>query len=214
LAGRAIGNDFAATRYARRAQKLKDEYEARAAQEGKPLEQYMPEIEQRLEELAVKVGATRRGVKGDDGRPIDRSYRDRFYEDADLGAQRRASRQVLDGNVAEGYRTMAESRGAMGRLGDTLTFGQAAGETAAVAGAIDPKSGAFDPAKAATGRAANAAKFGQGDIANTQYQQARQFRLQAAAGIGGQLLNAMFDAQKAPVSNDYVRGLFEGMKPY
>ncbi|MCJ5806383.1 hypothetical protein LPJ82_29345, partial [Klebsiella pneumoniae] len=143
-----------------------------------------------------------------------RSYRDRFYEDADLGAQRRASRQVLDGNVAEGYRTMAESRGAMGRLGDTLTFGQAAGETAAVAGAIDPKSGAFDPATAATGRAANAATFGQGDIANTQYQQARQFRLQAAAGIGGQLLNAMFDAQKAPVSNDYVRGLFEGMKPY
>ena len=42
-AGRAIGNDFSESRFSRRAQKLKDDYEARAAAEGKNLEDYLPE---------------------------------------------------------------------------------------------------------------------------------------------------------------------------
>ena len=60
--GRAIGEDFASMRFSRKAAKIREEYEQRAATEQVPLDSFLPEIEARLREAAQQSGATRRGV--------------------------------------------------------------------------------------------------------------------------------------------------------
>lgn len=207
--GRAIGDDIATSRFARNAQKVKDEYEERAATEGKPLESYLPEIEQRLEELAVKVGATRRAISGQSGQALDREYLSRINEDIGRGSERRAGALALAGDQAGARDTRASTQYQMGRF-DEGQGQQIAGDTIrATQGAMKPD-GTYDMAGGAQALAGVGARYGNAEAANAQQQGAASFRLQAAQAKA----DAIFNMAQNPeaFTPDQFAGAWEGLK--
>ena len=211
LTGRAIGNDFASSRFAKRAQALKDEYEEKAAAEGKNIEDYLPEMEQRLEALAQDVGATRRNVTGAGGKALDREFAGTLYEGATRGSDRRAGAQALAGDQAGARTTRAATQYAIGDF-DAGQQQQIAGDTIrATSGAIR-KDGTYDMAGGAQALARTSAQYGDAGAANQQQANAESFRLRAATAAADSLARILQNVDK--FSDDQVRGAWEGVKQH
>lgn len=205
LTGRAIGNDVAQLRFNRRAEKLRSEYEQRAREEDKDLSEYMPEIEQRLRETARAVGASRRGLKSDEG------YLAEMSPALTRGTNRRAGALALEGDQAAARDALARGAYNMGDFNAGQTQ-QVAGDTIrATTGALRPD-GTYDAARGAQALSGTAARYGDGNMAAQQGQNATTFRLQAARSYGGTLLN-MIQNPRA-FTPDQVAGVWEGLKEY
>lgn len=207
--GRAIGDDFARTRFERRAQKVKDEYQQKADAEGKTLQDYLPDIERDLEQLAVKVGATRRAIKGRGGEALDQSYARGLREGVALAGERRAGAKAMAGDQAGARQSRAGTQYAIGEF-DAGQGQQIAGDTiAATQGAMRPD-GTYDMAAGAQALAGVGAKYGSADAANAQQQGATSFRLQAARAKADALFNMA--QNPAEFTEDQFAGAWEGLK--
>lgn len=210
-AGRGIGNDFATTRFNRRAAKLREEYEARAKEEGKPLDDYLPEIQQRLQDLAVDTGVTRRAIRDDGGRSLDAAYTDELRGYAVRNADVEAGRMAYGGDQAGARQRRALARYNAGQFDDGQTQ-QIMGDTmGATAGALRPD-GTYDPAKGAQALAGVSARYGDHASASQNQQGAETFRLKAANAIAGNLLRMVQNPNVYDA--DQIVGTFAGMKEY
>jgi hypothetical protein len=208
-AGRGIGNDFSTARFNRRAEKLRTQYEERAAAEGKPIEDYLPEIEQDLRELARSSGATRRGVRGASGAALDREYAGRLYEDVARSGERRAGAAALSGDQVGARDIRARSQYAIGEF-DAGQGQQIAGETIrATQGAMRPD-GTYDAAAGAQALSGVGARYGNAEAAAGQQQSAVSFRLQAARAKADSLFNMA--QNPSAFSPDQFAGAWEGFK--
>lgn len=206
--GRAIGEDFASMRFSRKAAKIREEYEQRAATEQVPLDSFLPEIEARLREAAQQSGATRRGVMSR-GQTLDAAYganlRDEFGR---LGAREAAGREI-QGDHAGAQGVLARNAAARGDFAGAQAAGLAQDNIGATTAAIGPD-GQYNMAQGAQGLAGAAARRGMGDEANAQQQGATTFRLQAATAVADQLQRAFSNPQMA--NPDRIRGMFENLK--
>lgn len=208
-AGRAIGNDFASARFARRAEKIRDQYQQQAAAEGKTLEDYLPQLEQDLRQLAIDSGATRRNVRGDDGQTLDQGYAAGLYRDVGRQGERRAGALAMGGDQAGARRARAGTQYALGNF-DEGQGQQIAGDTIrATQGALRPD-GTYDMAGGAQALAGVGARYGNAEAAAGQQQAAVTFRLQQARAKADSLFN-MAQNPKA-FSADQFAGAWAGLK--
>lgn len=210
-AGRGIGNDFATTRFNRRAAKLREEYEARAKEEGKPLDDYLPEIQQRLQDLAVDTGVTRRAIRDDGGRSLDAAYTDELRGYAVQNADVEAGRMAYGGDQAGARKRRALARYNAGLFDDGQTQQIMSDTMGATAGALRPD-GTYDPAKGAQALAGVSARYGDHASATQNQQGAETFRLRAASTIAGNLLRMVQNPNVYDA--DQIVGTFAGMKEY
>ena len=201
-AGRAIGNDIAGIRFQRRAEKVRSEYEERAAAEGKTLEDYLPEMENRLRQSAIDVGATRRGINP------EAAYAEGLRAEVARAGDRRAGALALEGKQAEARDSRARTQYSVGDF-DQGQGQQIAGDTIrATSGAMRPD-GTYDMAGGAQALAGVSARYGDSAQANAQQQSATTFSQQAAAAKAGSLLNVFQNLDK--FSGDQVAGLWAGI---
>lgn len=207
--GRAIGDDFATTRFSRNAQKLKQQYSERAAAEGKTLEDYLPDLERDLEQLAVKVGATRRNVTGRSGKALDREYAGSLYEDVGRASERRAGTAALAGDQAGARDTRARTQYAIGDF-DAGQGQQIAGDTIRATSSAMSPDGQYNMAQGAQNLAGVGARYGNAEQANAQQQGATTFRLQAARAKADSLFNMAQNPEA--FSPDQFAGAWEGFK--
>ncbi len=208
-AGRAIGNDIATTRFARNAQKIKDQYTERAAAEGKSLEDYLPDIENDLQKLAVKVGATRRNVTGRGGQALDREYAGSLYQDVQRASERRAGQAALAGDQAGARDSRARTQYAIGDF-DAGQGQQIAGDTIRATSGAMGADGQYNMAQGAQNLAGVGARYGNAEAANAQQQGATTFRLQAARAKADSLFNMAQNPEA--FSPDQIAGAWAGFK--
>lgn len=209
-AGRAIADDFVSSRYAKKADELRTTYEERAKSEGKQLQDYLPDLEAELRQLAAGVGATRRGVTDASGKALDMGTMGRIREDVGRMGDTRAGALALAGDQAGARQTRAGAQYAIGEF-DAGQGQQVAGDTiAATSSAIDPKTGAYDAQKGALGVAKVGAQYGNADVAAGQTEAADTFRMKSAAAKATQLYNIISNPESADA--DQVTGLWEGIK--
>lgn len=207
--GREFGEDLATMRFQRNAAKVREEYEERARTEQKPLDSYLPEIEQRLQEVARKVGATRRGVMGRGGQSLDAAYGANLRDEFGRLGQREAATQEMAGDFAGAQGTLGRNAANRGDYAGAQQAALTRDSIGATSAAMGPD-GQYDMAKGAQGLAGIAAQRGMSDAANAQQTGATTFRLQAATAIGDQLQRVFTNPQMA--SPDRVRGLFANFK--
>lgn len=210
-AGRAIGNDFSSMRLSRKAAKIRDEYEQRAQQEDKPLSEYMPEIEQRLQQAAIDSGMTRRGIEDRYGRTPDSIYADTIGGLATTDYKRRAGAKALAGDQVAARDVLARGAYSMADF-DTGQTQQIAGRTIANTQAAKNPDGSINKYGMAKGMAGIAADYGDAAGAVAADQQASTFRLQAAVPI----LESLGQQFQKPESTnpDRVRGTVLGLKEF
>lgn len=202
-AGRAIGNDIASMRFQRRAAKVRSEYEERAASEGKSLEDYLPEMEDRLRQSAIDVGATRRGLSPEG------EYAEGLRGEVSRAGERRAGALALAGDQAGARDARARTQYSVGDF-DQGQGQQIAGDTIrATSGAMRPD-GTYDMAGGAQALAGVGARYGDANSANAQQQNATTFRLQDAKAKADSLFNMVQNLQA--FSGDQIAGAWEGFK--
>lgn len=202
-AGRAIGNDIAGIRFQRRAEKVRSEYEERAAAEGKTLEDYLPEMENRLRQSAIDVGATRRGINP------EAAYAEGLRGEVTRAGERRAGALSLEGKQAEARDARARTQYSVGDF-DQGQGQQIAGDTIrATSGAMRPD-GTYDMAGGAQALAGVSARYGDSAQANAQQQGATTFRLQDAKAKADSMFNMVQNLQA--FSGDQIAGAWEGFK--
>lgn len=212
-AGRGIGDDLSRWRMSRGEQKLREEFEQRAAEEGRNLEDYIPEIESRLQALYESSGSAKRGITGAYGRSPVESQLDQYRRRASEGIGRRASAALETGDVAGSRRVLARGMGQMGDYDASLANYQAGDQVEAVnAGVGRGVDGGFDSAGASGRMAGVLGKYG--DIAGASGAQnaSEQFRTQNLQVLGGRMATMLENPQA--FGNDQMRGTFEAMKPY
>ena len=202
-AGRAIGSDIAGARFNRRAARVRDEYQQRAESEGKQLEDYLPEMEERLRQTAIDVGATRRGLSPEGGAI------ETLRSHVGTAGDRRAGALSLEGNQAGARDSRARTQYAIGSF-DNGQGQQIAGDTIrATSGAMRPD-GTYDMAAGAQALAGVGARYGDAGQANAQQQAATTFRLQDARAKADSLFNMVQNVQA--FSPDQIAGAWEGFK--
>lgn len=206
--GRAIGNDFSEMRFSRKADQLRQEYEARAAEEGKPLESYVGEMEERLRDVARSSGATRRGIGARTGDTLDRTYRTGLREDIHTQGERRAWELEESGDRVGAYDSRARTQGALGNFDAGIQQRLASRTIGATQGAMRPD-GTYDMRQGAINAAGVSAAFGDQASAEGNTQNAETFRLRAAAAKAGALFNIATNLDQ--FSNDHVRGTWAGL---
>lgn len=208
-AGRAIGDDFSSSRFARGAAKIRDEYAARAESEGKPIDSYLPEIEDRLRSLYTDSGSARRGVMGRSGQALNDEYAASIRSDFARQGERRAGALAMSGDQSGARQARAGTQYNIGNF-DEGQSQQMAGDTiAATQGAMRPD-GTYDMAAGAQALAGTAARYGNADAANAQQQGAVSFRLQAARAKADSIFNMA--QNPSAFSPDQFAGAWEGFK--
>lgn len=208
-AGRAIADDFVSSRYTKKADELRSTYEERARSEGKQLQDYLPELEGELRQLAAGVGATRRGITDHKGQALDMSTMGRIREDVARAGDTRAGALAMAGDQAGARRTRAGAQYAIGEF-DAGQGQQIAGDTiAATSGALGAD-GRYDAQKGALSLAKVGAQYGNAEAAAGQTEMADTFRMKSAAAKATQLYNLISNPEAA--DPDQIRGLWEGIK--
>jgi len=206
--GQRMGDAWSERRFRAKAQAIRTEFEALAAQEGKNLEDYLPQMETALRSAAES--SQRRGLS------LEQPVLDQWNSDIGRASERRAGALALQGNQAGARDVRAGAQYALGNF-DEGQGQQIAGDTIRATSAAmqrDPSTGqmAYNPAAGAAGISRVGAQYGNADAAAQGQQQAGSFRLQAAQGLAGQLFNLF---QSPEVANpDQVVGLYEGLKQY
>jgi hypothetical protein len=203
MAGRAIGDDFSSSRFSRNAAKVRQEYEDRAATEGKALTDYLPEMESRLRELATSTGAARRGLDVDD------RYVRNLRQDAMISGERRAGALATSGDITGAQRQRASTGYALGQYDAGEQQQRAAETTAATTGAMRPD-GTYNAAQGAQQMAGIAARYGDAAGAAGQQQAGTTFRLEAARAKADSLFNMAQNPNA--FSPDQFAGAWEGLK--
>lgn len=210
-AGRAIANDFVSARYSKKADQLRTTYEERAKAEGKQngIEDYLPEMEKELRQIAAGVGATRRNVTDNRGRALDIVSRDRIREDVGTEGERRAGELAIAGDQAGGRQSRAITQYKLGNYDDGQQQ-QIAGDTiTATKGALGAD-GVYDQKAGAKALATVGANYGDANAANAQTENADTFRMKSAAAKATQLYNLISNPESA--TPDQIRGLWAGIK--
>lgn len=208
--GRAIGDDISRVRFNRGEQKIREKYAAQAEAEGKPLQDYMPQIEAELKQLGSGMfGVDRRGVTGEGGQSFSTGALGRLNRDVLLAGERAAGAQALSGDQQGARQTRAQALYGMGRFDDAQAQ-QIAGDTiGATRGAIGAD-GLYDPTMGAQRMGAVNAQYGDQAGAERNAQAGNTFRLQAGAAIAGRLATAF--QNPGTTSPDQIVGLYEGLK--
>lgn len=208
-AGRAIGDDFSQSRFARGAAKIREEYETRAKEEGQSLDAYLPEMEDRLRSLYTDSGSARRGVLGRSGQSLDNEYAADLRTAAARMGERRAGALAIGGDQAGAREQRARTQYAIGDF-DAGQSQQVAGDTIlATQDAMRPD-GSYDMAKGAQNLAGVGARYGNADAANAQQAGASTFRLQAARAKADSIFNMA--QNPSAFSEDQFAGAWEGFK--
>lgn len=208
-AGRAIADDFVASRFAKKADQVRSKYEERAKTEGKQLQDFLPDLEAELRTLAADTGVTRRGVTDKKGQALDMGAMGRIREDVARGGEQRAGALAMAGDQAGARQTRAGAQYAIGEF-DAGQGQQIAGDTiAATQGALGPD-GKYNAQQGALGLAKVGAQYGNAEAAAGQAEQADTFRMKSAAAKATQLYQLISNPQSA--DNDQIRGLWEGIK--
>lgn len=209
-AGRAIADDFVSARYAKKADELRSQYEAKAEAEGKKLQDYMPDLEKELRALATGVGATRRGVTDRHGQALDMGTMARIRQDVVRGGDQRAGALAMAGKQAEARQERAGALYSTGENFDDAQGQQIAGRTIEATSSAKRPDGTYDMKQGALNQAGVAADFGNGNAAVEQTEQAETFRMKSAAAKATQLYNLIANPESA--DPDQVRGLWLGLK--
>jgi hypothetical protein len=207
--GRAIGEDFATMRFQRRAAKIREQFEQRAATEQVPIDSFLPEMETALREAAERSGATRRGIMTRGGQTLDQQYGANLRDEIGRLGQREAATALVRGDVGGGQGILARNAAARGDFEGAQNAALARDTVAATSGAMNPD-GTYDMGRGAQGLAGVAARYGDVQGANAQQAAAPTFRLQAAAAVADQLQRAFTNPQVA--GPDRVRGMFANLK--
>lgn len=207
MTGRAIGNDFSSTRFAKKAAALRDQYEERARAENRPLTDFLPEIEQELQQLAIDTGVTRRNVRSERGIALDDEFASNVGVLAIRDSERRAGALAMGGDQAGARDMRARGFYGYGNFDEGQNQQIAGGQIRATQGAV--KDGEYNQAAGAQALALNAANFGLSDEANRQQQGATTFRLQAGGAAAGEVWRIAQNIDK--FSNDDLAGAWAGM---
>jgi peptidase M15-like protein len=208
--GRAIGDDFSESRFSRGALKIKQKYTELAANTpDKTLEDFLPDIEDELEKLAVKTGAVKRHLQDSQGRALQYGAAESIYGDVTRASERRASQALLGGDVGGALGMRARTQGNIGNFDAAAQQQQASQRVGATSSALDAQ-GNYVPSEGAQNMANVNAQYGQGEQAAAQTQQSDSFRLQEAAKYADQMYRMasnpkMFDP-------DQFAGTFEAFK--
>lgn len=206
--GQRVGDAWSERRFKAKAQAIRTEFEALAEQEGKTLEDYLPQMESALRTAAES--SQKRGLS------LEQPVLEDWNTDITRGAERRAGAAALANDQAGARDIRARSQYAQGNF-DPGQQQQIAGDTIrATQGAMqkDPSTGqmAYNPAMGAQALSRVGAQYGNAEAAQGQQEQAGSFRIKAAQGLAGQLFNLF---QTPEVANpDQVAGLYEGLKQY
>lgn len=207
--GRALGEDFASMRFQRGAARIRQEYEDRARTEQKPIDSYLPEIEDRLREEARRTGATRRGIMTRGGQSLDQAYGENLRGDFERLGQREAAGREIEGDFGGAQKILGRSAANRGDFAGAQGARLAGDTIEATSSAMNPD-GTYDMARGAQNLAGVAARRGDSQGANAQQAAAPTFRLQAASAIADQLQRVFTNPQLG--SPDRVRGLFANFK--
>ena len=208
-AGRALADDFVTSRFQKKADALRTQYEDRAKAENKKLQDYMPDLEADLRALAASTGATRRGIANKKGEALDITAMGRIREDVARAGEQRAGALALSGDQAGARRERAGAQYSVGNFDAGFGQQQAGDTIAATAGAVGAD-GAYDAKKGALGLARVGAQYGDGQQAAQQTEAADTFRMKSAAAKATQLYNLI--SHDGEIDNDQFVGLWEGIK--
>lgn len=208
--GRNIGDDISEVRFNRAQRRITAEYEQRAAEEGRSLDEYLPEIEGRLREAGQGIfGADRRGVTGAGGQSLTTGALGALDRRLLRDGERAAAAQSRDGNHAGARDTRARVLGNLGQY-DNAIMQQNAGDMIRASSSAMGADGTYDQQKGASALAGVNARYGDHDGASTRTNEAKQFRLQKGAAYANQLQVMALNMEA--YSPDQVIGTYKALQ--
>ena len=185
--GREIGDDISRVRFQRGEERVREKYAALAAEEGKPLRDYMPQIEQEITALGQGMfGADRRGVIGADRQSLSAGALGRLQGDVLRAGEREAGALAMQGNQMGARQERARTLYGMGRFDDGQAQ-QIAGDTIGATAASVGPDGVYDPAKGALAMSGVNAQYGDQAGAERNATAGKSFRMDSANAIAGNL---------------------------
>lgn len=213
--GRTIGDDISRMRYGKAEERVRDKYAALAAEEGKTLQDYLPQMEEELRGAGRGMfGADRRGVIGADRQSLSGGALGRLRDEVMTAGERRAGALMLEDKQEESRMSRAGTLAALGRYDDAQQqqiAGKTIGATTRALGPAGPNGepGVYDPAKGALGMAQVNAQHGNQAGAERDAAAGQTFRMQQANVFGGQLATMFQNPDQ--YTNDQIAGMYAAL---